>query len=685
MAPPGFATIDLWRYLLGSNAAYDHISKWAELELLVREGVRAGQFGPLVALPMALWYVTLNPSFAHYLQIIGIAANMCTFFFLAAQLTRSKSASLFAVVIALGATQFHTAGDPYLSNLFVYPFAAQLVLTALLFFVAPPGGSQIIWRRLASGAFLGLAIAALPACAAFAAVFIAYAWFARARDQALSDSALVVAFTAAGLAIVRLQHVAYASWHDAPRNFVAVIPAAYRASGNIIHDVLSGTDRNTSFDRLPSIDTIGWIVVVLCAAFVYWYLSSSRARENSAKCAVLGIALWICAAFWQTGGSYFECFGFALAAVGALQLLNRLRPEAIRIVPALVAVTMLLVLYGNVRANKLIVHNLQKPWEAFLTVQRGAQRHLFKGINDGTAVALSTKSELLIFAPSPGAQQRLFFALSGKRFVASKRDGGWLLREDIQPFQTRKIELFHLRRTASGLQTDRTEEYREYLTQDERSAFTLSLILRSRGIKTHIREVDDTHILVDVTRTCGPVALSRVFRPEGPGHTWSTGFYPNQFPNPVAIPQIRAKVLDTQYIRDPLWRYARRSADLVLTSDNCGKNITVNLGLLLYSAFPGSIKIRGAKLLKYSEPPAAGPTLAAASQNTFPISQSGAAALLALSIPAHGKSTVHITALTPAASVDTMVPRSEKIPVTDIHLFVQIQGIEYADTKAAQP
>ena len=677
----GYASADFWRYILSSTAAYDQVGIWTELHLLVQGGVLAGTFGPLAIVPLSIWATPLE-QYAHALQVLGIVANMGTFYVLAWQLSRSNAWALLAVVIAICSVQFHILNDPYLSNLFVFPFAAEFVLLAMLAYVWNDERIPEFARRLAPAVLLAFASGIVPACALFVLPLGAYAWVTRPRRAAMLDSSVFAGLTFLALAVTRFRGFTLATWHGALGNFLGAIPVVYRATSGLVRDQLSGTDRNTSFDRVPSIDALGWMLALFCAGYLFWYLSRPRPQANVTSVLTLATGLWVCASFFRSGAPYFEAFALGLVGAAVLPMLVGIRSDVGRIGTALAAVAVLFVVYGNVRTNTLVVHAAGEPWDAFSTIRRGAQRHLFSVVPEGSSVAISSRSALRGLAPSAEAQKRLLFALSGKRFIPSKKDGGWLLRETIVPFTMRKIELLHLRISSGSLKTDRAEEYMEYLAQQDRSEFTLNLVLHSNGMKTKIRAIDDTHILVDVIRTCGPISPAKVMLPNATGHIWSNGFYPIVQPNPIALPQVRAEVFRDQFLKDPLWRYARRSADLIFTSDNCGKSLAVKVWMLMYSAFPGSVQISGAKVLKYSYTPSVATLIPAPSQS-LKVSQTGVMALLELGIPNHGATTVHFKSLTPAAPIDTMLPRNEKAPITDIHLFAEIEDIQSTPQRVA--
>jgi hypothetical protein len=599
-----------------------------------------------------------------YVQLFGIIANFGTLYAIVFRLTRSNLSALFSVAIALCATEFRLQNDPYLSNLTVLPFAAECLLGGLLVYTLTARGYREAFFLFGSAVLFALSIAVYPSCAIFALAFVACAWMTRKPLIAAGESLVFLALlVTAFLTVDRQQVISSLGFPTFLAHAFQVLPAAYRATAGIIGDRLSTTNRDTSFDHVPAIGAIGWLIAVAVAAIVFARLARTRDGWAFRTCAVAGATLWICGAAFPDAGIYFETFGFAMVITGLTPLLSRFHGPARLIAPAILASALFFVIYGNVRANKLVAQSVSQPWEAFTTVQRAKDNGLFRGLNQNTAIAISTQSALQTFAPSNAEQQLLLSSLLHKQLVLRKAAGGWLLRERLEPGKPRTVALFHLVAGKGQLQTDRAYEYDEFVSRDDAWKFGDDLLGNRRGMTLTFRRFNDERALVDVRRVCGPVPFDDVLLAQQPGHAWSAGFYPMGNPPPVWYPYSGSRIYADRFLKDPMWRYMRESGDIVFLADQCGA-ATVEVTLGLYSPVQGSADVSGAVKRRHI---AVGP--------------GGNQVVFSLALPARGSADAHITAHTPLYPSDQLIPRMEGTAFTDIHLMVSIDKMIIQPTK----
>ncbi len=323
----GYALPDFGRYLARSTALYSGITPLTQLQRLVEQGMHSGTLGPLALLPLLPWVSQPPPAVVHSFEILGLIFNFGTFYVLVFRLTRSNISALFAVFLTFCSIEFRLIDDPYLTNLLVVPFAAELLLLALVAYVSV--GRDRSWSLLAiSGALFAAAVAVLPSCAPLALVFMAYAWWAKGLMPALPD---ILFFCIVGIcALLAVDQDSFAVCAIGLGAFVkhilSALPVTYRAVSGIIRDRLSTTDRDTSFDHVPQIGLGGWIVAFSCAITAFAFLARSRDRKVLSGCLVVGAALWLGGAAFPEGGSVFSAFGFAMVCTGLFPLISRLRP-----------------------------------------------------------------------------------------------------------------------------------------------------------------------------------------------------------------------------------------------------------------------------------------------------------------------------------------------------------------------
>ncbi len=314
-------------------------------------------------------------------------------------------------------------------------------------------------------------------------------------------------------------------------------------------------------------------------------------------------------------------------------------------------------MYGNVRANRLVIKVTNRPWVVFSNVQRASNQGLFHSLRNGSTVALSSNSLLTTLARAPGAQAQLLFSLTRRHPIANKAPGVWLLRTGYRSQVGPTVDLNHLVSSRSGFQTDQTWEYQEFVSSAASRHFSDHFFANTRGISAKFVKYSNHRALFYVRHLCGPVDLDDALKPERPTYVWSTGFYPFVRPTPIWIPQAGTLAYEDRFLKDPPWRYARGVASLVFHPDRCGAEM-VKVSMTLYSALPGFVDLSGP--ISYKQIP----VNAAGSQITFHLHLSG-----------RRSATLKFNASTPLQFTDEAIPRSDGPPLNHIHLFVSINSL----------
>lgn len=660
----GYASPDFTRSLVQSTALYDDTSAMSVLWGLVGHEIHSGSLGPLALFPLLIWIHPWSEAVVHCLDVLILILNFCTFYALVFHLTRSNVDALFAVLVTFCSIEFTLAGDPYLTNLLVLPFAAQLLLTALLVYVRTGR------RRTAfvvSCVLLAAAIAVVPACAIFVFAFIAYAWQRDTSKHAILASLVFLALGIGVLLSVDRQSLAiYAIGLDRlVAHIVSAFPVTYRASTGIVRDVLSTNARDRSFDQVPQMDIAGWIVAFSCAITTFVFLSRSRGRHAVPTCSSVGAVLWVGGAFFPQYGSFFVAFGFAMVCTGLLPLIGKLRPALTSVLPVIIALALFFVIYGNVRANKLVAASVNGPWVTFASLKRASNYGLFGGIRSGSPIAISPTSSLAVLGSSRRLQRLMLFSITGKRFSISKTSGGWLLRTSYKPTSARHIDLDRLVWNHGRFQTSEAQAYREFVSSDSSRDFLDHFFASTRGMSAKFINYSNDHALVYVRRTCGPVQLDDALKPASPTYTWATGFYPYMDPIPVWYSESAPIVYKDAPRANPPWRYARRKARVVFSADSCGAAV-VNVAMTLYSALPGFVDLSGA-----------------IPHERVQVGPEGTPISFALRPVVLKSAIVSFEAHTPLYFSDEAIPRTDGAPLDDIHLLVHIDGVDIISTSRA--
>ncbi|MHB8461379.1 MAG: hypothetical protein ACYDA1_01905 [Vulcanimicrobiaceae bacterium] len=660
----GFATPDLWRSLLHSTAAYRGLTPYAELWSVVHNGIRAGLFGPLATLPLLTWLSQPSALAARIIETLGIVLNFGTFYVLAVRLTRSNTAALFAVLAALCSIEFRFVDDPYLTNLFVLPFAAELLLLA--FVVYDISLSNKRWQLVvASLSLFACAVMTIPECAVFAVAFVAYIWWAKKTRLALADAIAFLMVAIVTLYLVDRQGIGLFAIGISAffAHLLTVLPVSYRALSGIIRDRLSTTDRNLSFDLVPEPGLFGWILAFVSAATAYILIalrSDRRPPFEYLGCVVLGGALWICGSLFSAYGSFFAVFGLALVITATAHFLAQYRKSLAGVLPIGIAVILFFVMVGNFRANALVSQSLDHPWQTVITVRNAVRNGLFSGLGPDASVALSTTSPLFTFAQSQIEQEEFLFGLTGTRFVAKKTVGGWLLGTKFRRRLGWTVTLTHLTADHTKFRANKVRLFKTFLSSSSARSFAEGVFSSVRGMSVDFNNYSDTHALVFITRKCGDVQIRDAAKPNSPTYTWSTGFYPFDKPNPIWYSEAGTIAYETRFSHADSWRYARRHANLVFAPDSCGST-KLRVAMTLYSALPGFVDLSGPVTYKH-----------------LPVDAPGTPISFILSLPAKRSVTLHFNADTPLHFGDEGIPRVDGPGMGHIHLLVRLDRVTLA-------
>lgn len=653
----GFLPGNMAELLVHSNAALYGLSAAAGLRHAFELRIGSGIYGAGVLLPLRIWLTPLSIGEARWIDVLLLALNASTFYLLVWRLTASNMAAIFGLAVAVLAMQMHPSGAPALTDLLVLPLCVECCLLSLLLITyAANNPPMLIPTCLAFFA----AVTLMPMAALMLAALAAYVSM-RLRTTGILHIAALACAAIAGLAF---DHWTFPlpSLAVALRHGLSVLPGTVRSGETIITERWSGTDRNMTFDFVPSLGAGEWgvtLAVVVAAAAPLW---RGFQVSGSTVCVIVGVALWLASACFPSGAEYIGIFGFALVAVAIAALFGR-SPNVISVAAPAAALAALFVMYGNVRAQETVLARLHTSSASLNIAQQAGEAGLFEHAQPGSFVWLGAASGLRDFASDPQTQRELLFWLSGRRYRAGMHRGGWVLSETREPSGSAivrgapaAVELLHVVAFAPRLLVDRGARYSYFITDTDAMAAKEALVAAD-GFSDDAK-VDRNKLLVHTMRACGAVSAAQVFSPDVPSVRWGSGFYPLAYRNPIAFYTVAGIIERSQHSENPPWRYARKRAEMLIGPDPCG-DVKVTMRLTLFSGFPG---------LAY--------VVAGQKTQTYPINQDGIPVTLVFPLRRRERVALKLRTDAPRATVDTTLPRFESETVTDVHMMVYLNSIE---------
>jgi hypothetical protein len=661
----GFSPADSARFLAPKNAEFAHLPTVQYLFGIVAAGSGTGALGPLSIAPLLIWLTSPSPSDAAIAQTTLIVLNLATLYVLVLRIAKLVTPAVGCVALALCAMQFRPHDDAFIGNIIVLPVASEFILVGLLTFVWTGEHERSIRRTVAAAILYGVGITIVPGLATTGLTFAAiFAFLTPAPHRKFQDVGVFAVVAILCFFVVDRQTVHMPS-RDIFSQIIAGVPLVLRATSGIVRDHLSPTNRDVSFDTVPAIGPFAWPAVTIGALFAFGTYTAAVTREKLDDCLVMGASLWLTAALCLRDGTLLEVVGFALTALGSVRMTLELSARSRRTWAVAVSLAVFFVLYGNVRANALVVATSQRPWNALSTSLRAGAAGLFSGIPLEARVEVARDSALAGLAPYED-QDQLIYALSGRRFSEASNGPRWLLSEDFSDLEkSRAIRVVECQVRSPQCLSVRGNTYIEFVAMAYSDQF-LDAAAIARGYSVRFERYDGFHVTAAVRRLCGAVPARDIVAPESPTYDWGLGFYPPQNPSPIAMPAAENLINGFAYVPDPPWRYAQSRSRLILRADRCaprsGENVEVQL--TLFSQLPGTVHF-SAPGLSTSEP----------------VTAAGVGRILTVHVPQRGSVPVDIVADVDRIALDPLIiSRSEQQPESNVRVIVYVQNIGIVQT-----
>lgn len=533
-------------------APFDHVTVWRVFSEIAGS-YRAQTTGwfPVAPIPLGIWLLDPSQWLAKVIQYLLVLVSFGFFAYVALKTTKSPAAAIFASVVALCCWQYRSVHDPTVGTSFLAPWTAILMLASFAAWLAYRDSFKL-WQLLACYALLAAALLTGAVAWGLGATLFALAIVSNRRLPAV------------GILVILAGSIALTIWVDAPHapwlhagsyaqnvllQLFAALPASFRAAGHLpiarIADLWHGTRYNDDrFTVIAPITFLGWLTVAFLSAtaFLTAQLGLSKRIDGATwQAIVAGLGLWLVPAFalgapgeWQHGlppgqgfgGVYFQYFGFALLVTAAAWLfMNYVRRQR-ALLPAFAALCVLIVSYGNCRADSTVLRDWARADAPREAIQRAGSAGFFDQLPSGTTIVLSPSipfpSRVRVGVANP---KYAFYHYTGKRFdVLSAEnvkayENSWIL-------QTPKstgflVALLHVTRSSAlGLPIDRALGY-TVLPQVWNGAAGTRL-----GVTRDVVPLRDGASIA-ARRLCGPVAanVEDAFGKSRPTLLWGPGFY----------------------------------------------------------------------------------------------------------------------------------------------------------------
>jgi hypothetical protein len=580
---------------------------------------RGGWF-PLASFTLPFWWIEPAPVAVRALQMLAVMIDLGLFVSLVARLSHSLRTALLAGIGTLLALQLRKPHDAILGETLQLPLLVALLLCALLAFLK--------YLRTGNRSWLGCAfVLEIAACCMNEVAYplaLLFSIIGSSTGRSRRIGALFLVVPALLLAITLIAHrgiptsVMWLVHPDAShlarmlQQLFAAVPTSYRALGNLLRDGIPDGEADTSFGIFPSATITDLAFCFVASVAVYLSLSSDSRRsisERSRPLALMAALLWFLPAlfedplvwvhgmpFGEAGTAVFiECFGFGLLIALAIQALLASRHRlGIALVPPTATLLILLVSYGNVRANERVVRVDQLSHETWRSIVEGGRAGLFSRLPPNATIVFDGRSPVPSNESSGFRSLRyLLYQVSGKRFHVSPlhdiMPGGifclhrhplrseaacpaesavWILTPDGTGLVGGGLTLAHWAGTQAGtLRVDRAVAFRNAETETSRNSLTGLVLAGGRGLLHPLVTQASNGILAEVRRGCGSVDLERAFTPDSPRLDYADGFLAVKYFKPYTLSAATGLASDTS--DKQTWRFGTRRATLLVHPDGC--------------------------------------------------------------------------------------------------------------------
>lgn len=548
--------------------------------------------GAVAWIPDAAWHI--QP----WLELALIAGCFFCFARIAQRLFHSHQWALFATVVTLLAWQIRFPHDPVAGTQPFYLWCAFLTLAALMCVLEAPSRASMI----AAAACSAVACAATPI--AWIAVPVA-AWLAGRRNALAAGAgaavgALFAVMTGSGMSAPASLRTALA---DVGLTLVAAIPSSYRlflpidGTPALWHTSPGGFKYvDDRFVHIPALNLYGWALILVAAAITWFVTARSTSQRPPLRNALsIGAALCVAtgAAVAFTWSPYhaplalgqapdsvvLAYFGVGLLLAALVAAASRLEMPSVRaVLPAAVTCAVLIVAYGNARADRLNFERFGVVDESRAEIERAASAGFFDELPPQIR-SLSIDSVTLQHLGGPVTAEALFrHYLHGR--IAYDPAAEWQLN-----VPGNDVLVAVARRTGDG-RVDRALGFTVFPQAVAREVSYHS------GVETNARALKDGWLLEN-RHACGAVAAQYQFADASPHIVYGDGFY-GAGPSGYEPLGQRSMLGGTTFV--PAWYpkvYMDERASATIVPNGCA-HVPVRVVLNTVAAGPGTLTITGA-------------------------------------------------------------------------------------------
>lgn len=637
-------------FLFASSAAQHHVSVFSEIMGSAENGTFSAIARPITAL---FW--ASPPEIALATALLLVSLNVATLSWIVQLFTGRASAGCFAAVVYLATVHVGSGLATFGSaDLLVECVSAEAFLLAVLVYAQADSN---IFRRLLSVILLCSATAILPETALLSVPIAIVAFVLYGRLQALIDACLFV-FVPIGVVL--------ASGSPLHWDFVSVfkslyhsLPLADRVTSAVIHDRISGNDRDIAYDHVPSVDWIGWATALVAFFATLLYLQRGREVRVGIGVALLGGATWLVASTFPEHAHFLAPLGISLLLSGALARILSSNELLRRLAPGAVAILMFLLIYGAERFDAASTLPVVQANVAFDFAKRAAAWGIFGTLPSGTSVKLGAGGVLLELLPSAADQERFLFGLA-RRSLPVAAAARWTFDVDVSPGLVPRATLAHTAASNQPL-VESAHVFLQFANPPASAEYMTQLHSSSRGYAFHVMNGDATNLLLRLERLCGPVAMDQLLLPQAVPIEWGVGYYQIERVNPVAFSAARSIAIEYMYRKDPPWRYAAASSSLALGPVDCGPKASV-ASITLFAGYPGEATITAGSF-----------------KQVVRVSQAGTTVQIPVNLLRSRRSGISIVTTAPRVAQPYAVARYEDAPPRDIRLLIVVNGVTFTE------
>jgi hypothetical protein len=600
-----------------------------------------GGWTPLRIMPLVFWFVTTTIPSVKIVQFVLILCNIATYAMLTRKLLGSNGSALVATAITLTAWQLRFPHDPTLGSSYQWPWLAELLLLSS-YAILSMHGRRV--RRALALALLSATAAALSEPSAWPVVMLlGVAALTSIRSTSLRVStatafvAIAVVVASAG---IRTDHSRQSKpWarQDYARavlvQVVAALPTTYRAFGNIARNGVTSNSTlgDTRFQEIPDVTASGWLAIILIVCGAVTGLREARLHAEATggpTVVAIGLALWLGSAvdigphaIWRTGlplgqsfdSVYVEVFGVGI--LGAWLLIRTARSRIVSQHSLAVGLSLVLLLFGmgNVRANAFAIEDLGRHDRTRSLVERAGADGFFAAIPVGSTLIVAEDSQL--YDPvygAPSDARNALFHYTGVRFrslgtnalrfgssictpqsasaCAVSNPNVYILTSAPPRSVKPQLALTRWIGIRNGLAlTDSGHGFAAFPSAAAAANAAALLTSPQRGVVIEVpSNIEPAALAFYAKRTCGAVALAKLFDPAFPTISWGAGFYHAPVAGDTALTEAAFASMRGSL---PIFRWAGSRADLIVRGTSC-PSVAMHVSFSVLTSSPAYVDVR---------------------------------------------------------------------------------------------